>query len=60
MGAVLLKMFDDIVVVPRVDHLMMTRMTIIVMVLIVMEMLRKTMMIYRVSQNKFFNCIIHL
>ena len=60
MGAVLLKMFDDIVVVPRVDHLMMTRMTIIVMVLIVMMMLRKTMMIYRVSQNKVFNCIIHL
>ena len=49
MGAVLLKMFDDIVVVPRVDHLMMTRMTIIVMVLIVMMMLRKTLMIYRVS-----------
>ena len=52
MGAVLLKMVDDIVVVPRVDHLMMKRMTIMVMVLIVMMMLRKTMMIYRVSKNK--------
>ena len=52
MSAVLLKMFDDIVVVPRVDHLMMKRMTIMVMVLIVMVMLRKTMMIYRVPQNK--------
>ena len=46
MGAVLLKMVDDIVVVPRVDHLMMKRMTIMMMVLIVTMMLRKTIMIY--------------
>ena len=39
MGAVLLKIFDDIVVVPRVDHLMM---------------------IYRMSQNKVYDCLIHL